>query len=113
MQAPHNPAPQPNLVPFSFKPTRITQSNVVSGCASVDARAPFTTNVIINSSLTGTCPITPPRKRDDHAGKPVMLRMQGLLIFASLLLYLSPSEWISAIKPPGNSTIAARRPAAP
>jgi hypothetical protein len=53
MQAPHNPAPQPNLVPVSFKPSRITQSNGVSGGASVDVGAPFTTKfVIIDSSLT-------------------------------------------------------------
>src|SRR4029077_16256899 len=53
MQAPHNPAPQPNLVPVSFKPSRITQSNGVSGGASVDVGAPFTTKfVIIDTSLT-------------------------------------------------------------
>src|SRR6476659_9041612 len=34
MQAPHSPAPQPNLVPVSFNSSRMTQSSGVSGSAS-------------------------------------------------------------------------------
>ena len=36
MQAPHSPAPQPYFVPVSFNPSRSTQSNGVSGGASVE-----------------------------------------------------------------------------
>jgi hypothetical protein len=46
MQAPHNPVPQPNLVPVSFKPSLITQSKGVSGGASVDAVFPFTVKFV-------------------------------------------------------------------
>src|SRR6516165_7525420 len=51
MQAPHKPAPQPNFVPVSFNPSRITHSNGVSGGASVVAGCPFTTKFVdIDSS---------------------------------------------------------------
>jgi hypothetical protein len=42
MQAPHKPVPQPNLVPVSFSPSRITHNSGVAGGASVDAALPFT-----------------------------------------------------------------------
>ena len=52
MQAPHSPVPQPNLVPVSLRPSRITQSSGVSGGASVDAALPFTVKLVaIASSL--------------------------------------------------------------
>src|SRR5215470_8781912 len=46
MQAPHNPAPQPNLVPVSLSPSRSTHNNGVSLGASVDAVLPLTVNVV-------------------------------------------------------------------
>src|SRR4249920_2215572 len=46
MQAPHKPAPQPNFVPVSLNPSRITHSNGVSGGASVVAGWPFTTKFV-------------------------------------------------------------------
>jgi hypothetical protein len=52
MQEPHKPVPQPNLVPVSFSPSRITHNNGVAGGASVDAALPFTLKlVVIVSSL--------------------------------------------------------------
>src|SRR5262249_6075177 len=52
IQAPHRPVPQPNLVPVSFSPSRITHNNGVAGGASVDAALPFTLKlVVIVSSL--------------------------------------------------------------
>src|SRR5215472_12214975 len=47
MQAPHRPVPQPNLVPVSFSPSRITHNNGVAGGASVDAALPFTVKVVV------------------------------------------------------------------
>src|SRR5690242_11917272 len=57
MQAPHRPAPQPNFVPVSFNPSRSTQSNGVSGGASVEAAAPLTTKLVIIWTLpkVGNC----------------------------------------------------------
>src|SRR5882724_10127138 len=46
MQAPHNPVPQPNLVPVSFRPSRTTQSSGVSGGASTDTALPFTVKFV-------------------------------------------------------------------
>src|SRR3954465_12213868 len=52
MQAPHNPVPQPNLVPVSLRSSRITHNSGVTGGASVVAGLPFTMNfVAIASSL--------------------------------------------------------------
>jgi hypothetical protein len=57
MQAPHRPAPQPNLVPVSYKSSRITHSSGVSGGASVVAALPFTRKlVVIASSLDPSAP---------------------------------------------------------
>ncbi len=42
VQAPHRPEPQPNFVPVSFRCSRTTQSNGVSGSASTVAALPFT-----------------------------------------------------------------------
>src|SRR5437660_10464661 len=42
MQAPHRPVPQPNLVPVSLSPSRITHNKGVAGGASVAAGLPFT-----------------------------------------------------------------------
>src|SRR5271155_1056820 len=47
VQAPHNPAPQPNFVPVSFKCSRTIQSNGVSASASTLAAAPLIVNVTI------------------------------------------------------------------
>jgi hypothetical protein len=47
MQAPHRPVPQPNLVPVSFSPSRITHNTGVAGGASVDAALPFTVKVVV------------------------------------------------------------------
>src|SRR5437667_10377408 len=53
MQAPHRPVPQPNLVPVSFNPSRITHNNGVAGGASVDTARPFTVKLVaILSSLS-------------------------------------------------------------
>src|SRR5262245_26044312 len=53
IQAPHRPVPQPNLVPVSFNPSRITHNNGVAGGASVDAARPFTVKLVaILSSLS-------------------------------------------------------------
>src|SRR5947209_7602947 len=46
MQAPHRPAPQPNFVPVSLRPSRITHNNGVAAGASVDAALPFTVKLI-------------------------------------------------------------------
>src|SRR5664279_3109330 len=46
VQAPHRPAPQPNLVPVSFMCSRTTQSNGVSGSTSTFAALPFTVSEI-------------------------------------------------------------------
>src|SRR5262249_26822771 len=46
-QAPHRPVPQPNLVPVSFSPSRITHNTGVAGGASVDAALPFTVKVVL------------------------------------------------------------------
>src|SRR5215207_8862831 len=51
MQAPHSPAPQPNLVPVSFSPSRSTQSSGVLSGASVDAVLPFTVKSVAIISL--------------------------------------------------------------
>src|ERR1700716_558528 len=46
MHAPHRPVPQPNLVPVSLRPSRITHNNGVAGGASVDAALPFTMKLV-------------------------------------------------------------------
>src|SRR5262249_29666486 len=46
MHAPHRPVPQPNLVPVSLRPSRITHNNGVAGGASVDAALPFTVKLV-------------------------------------------------------------------
>src|SRR5262249_36257891 len=52
IQAPQRPVPHPYLVPVSFKPSRITQSNGVSVGASVVAALPLTVKfVAIATSL--------------------------------------------------------------
>src|SRR5262245_58042020 len=51
MQAPHSPAPQPNLVPVSLRPSRITHNKGVCGGASVDAGLPFTLKRIVIFAL--------------------------------------------------------------
>src|SRR5262245_53963677 len=53
MQAPHRPAPQPNLVPVSFKSSRITHSSGVSGGAFVVAAMPFTRKLVAIASSLG------------------------------------------------------------
>src|SRR5256885_9340739 len=64
MQAPHNPVPQPNLVPVSLRSSRITHNNGVAGGASVAAGLPFTMKfVAIASSLD-------PRGAKAFAGLP-------------------------------------------
>src|SRR4249920_739220 len=50
MQAPHRPVPQPNLVPVSLRPSRITHNNGVAGGASVDAAFPFTMKLVAIAS---------------------------------------------------------------
>src|SRR4051812_39929064 len=50
MQAPHNPVPQPNLVPVSFSPSRMTHSSGVSGGASVVAALPLTVKLVAIAS---------------------------------------------------------------
>src|SRR3954451_21965560 len=55
MHAPHRPVPQPNLVPVSPRPSRITHNNGVAGGASVDAALPFTVKLVdMVSSLDAT-----------------------------------------------------------
>src|SRR5215510_16145604 len=46
MHAPHRPVPQPNLVPVSLRPSRITHNNGVAGGASVDAALLFTVKLV-------------------------------------------------------------------
>src|SRR5215472_6935389 len=46
MQAPHKPVPQPNLVPVSLRPSRITHNNGVSRGASLDAGLPLTVKLM-------------------------------------------------------------------
>src|SRR5437588_11709436 len=46
MQAPHRPAPQPNLVPVSLRPSRMIHNSGVSGGASVEAALPFTVKLV-------------------------------------------------------------------
>src|SRR5688572_6881599 len=50
MQAPQSPVPQPNLVPVSLRPSRITQSSGVAGGASVDAALPLTVKFVAIAS---------------------------------------------------------------
>src|SRR5678815_1238983 len=47
MHAPHCPAPQPNLVPVSFRSSRRTQSSGVSGCAVTVCRFPLTVSDVL------------------------------------------------------------------
>src|SRR5258707_12285640 len=64
MQAPHNPVPQPNLVPVSLRSSRITHNSGVAAGASVAAGLPFTVKfVAIASSLD-------PRGAKAFAGRP-------------------------------------------
>jgi hypothetical protein len=46
VQAPHNPAPQPNFVPVMFKVSRNTQSSGVSGATLTFRSLPFTRSEI-------------------------------------------------------------------
>src|SRR5262249_10798454 len=52
MHAPHKPAPQPNFVPLSLAPSRITHRSAIVGGGSVDAVFPLTVNWIIIPSRT-------------------------------------------------------------
>src|SRR5262245_54804531 len=54
VQAPHRPVPQPNLVPVSLRPSRITHNNGVAGGASVDAALPFTVKSMAMVSSRGS-----------------------------------------------------------
>src|SRR5678815_3811110 len=47
MQAPHCPAPQPNLVPVSFKSSRSTHKSGVSGSAVTVWRLPLTVSDVL------------------------------------------------------------------
>src|SRR4030088_1215387 len=75
MHAPHRPVPQPNLVPVSFKPSRITHNNGVAGGASVDAALPFTVKLVAVVSARGFRGIFAPRysqatrQDNDHASR--------------------------------------------
>src|SRR5215468_934118 len=61
MQAPHRPVPQPNLVPVSLRPSRITHNNGVCGGASVVAAWPFTVKLVAMVSSRNF-----PRRRPRH-----------------------------------------------
>src|SRR4029077_10514800 len=50
MHAPHRPVPQPNLVPVSLRPSRITHNNGVVGGAPVAAGLPFTVKWTVMTS---------------------------------------------------------------
>ena len=52
VQAPHSPEPHPNLVPVSFRCSRSTHSNVVSGCGSSLVSEPFNLNSIDIQTLS-------------------------------------------------------------
>src|SRR5215468_4268775 len=56
MQAPHNPVPQPNLVPVSLRSSRSTHKSGVAGGASVDAGLPFTTKLVAIAPSFGAEP---------------------------------------------------------
>src|SRR5436190_14386421 len=72
MQAPHRPVPQPNLVPVSLRPSRITHSSGVSGGASVEAALPLTVKLVaIASSLSAFC-LRQPRVCYPALGAPVV-----------------------------------------
>ncbi len=47
VQAPHNPAPHPNLEPFNLKRSRITHNNGVFGSSSLVTVTPFNSNSIV------------------------------------------------------------------
>src|ERR1700755_2218249 len=51
VQAPHRPAPQPNLVPVICNCSRMTQSSGVSLAASTDTLRPLTVRLGISSPL--------------------------------------------------------------
>src|SRR5262245_22446973 len=80
MQAPHRPVPQPNLVPVSFSPSRITHNNGVAGGASVDAVWPFTVKSIGIAFLLGPRGSTQP-SRGAHVryavGNPFCIRTKA------------------------------------
>jgi hypothetical protein len=50
VQAPHNPAPQPNFVPVNFKCSRIAQSSGISGEDFTLACFPL----IVNATIVGS-----------------------------------------------------------
>jgi hypothetical protein len=50
-QAPQRPAPQPNLVPVSFRWSRTAQSSGVSGSAVTDTRFPLMLKATMDSNL--------------------------------------------------------------
>src|ERR1019366_3150951 len=84
MQAPHRPAPQPNLVPVSFKSSRITHSSGVSGGAFVVAALPFTRKLVaIASSLD-------PRAPKAVTG-PDLLSCEP----AGMAIHMSVTRWVS------------------
>src|SRR3954468_1400072 len=64
MQAPHNPVPQPNLVPVSLRSSRITHNSGVAGGASVAAGLPFTMKFVAIASSPA------PRGAKAFAGLP-------------------------------------------
>jgi len=55
VQAPHNPAPQPNLVPVIFRCSRITHKSGVSGAAAAVAALPLIVNATTNPSPQYCC----------------------------------------------------------
>ena len=56
VQAPHRPAPQPNLVPVSFRCSRTTQSSGVLASTSTLCAVPLTVNATaIAISSIGSC----------------------------------------------------------
>src|SRR3954447_12087941 len=66
MQAPHSPAPQPNFVPVSFSPSRITQRSGVSAGASLDVALPLIVNAIVIAVLPWALP------RGSHSHRAVL-----------------------------------------
>jgi hypothetical protein len=51
VQAPHCAMPQPNLVPVSFRCSRITHSNGVSSPAATSTARPLIVNAVIDTAL--------------------------------------------------------------
>src|SRR6266446_934373 len=108
VQAPHRPAPQPNLVPIICSCSRMTQSKGVSSAVSTWRGWPLTVSVIMFPPwLMPRAPIGRPRGHEafERAARapPVRTTVHGFLPDAARLVLVAPFLLLGGDLDPANA----------